>query len=162
VINVHLRDIIEILVQKQVSTLENFNWQKQLKYYYNFSSQQIQIHQTNFSISYSYEYLGNGPRLVMTSLTDQCYLTMTNALYQKFGGAPSGPAGTGKTETIKDLSKAFAIQCLVFNCSSSMNFVIMRRFFNGLAQNGSWGCFDEFNRIEVEVLSVIAHFFQTI
>uniref|UniRef100_A0A452UE75 Dynein axonemal heavy chain 17 n=1 Tax=Ursus maritimus TaxID=29073 RepID=A0A452UE75_URSMA len=153
-IDVHARDVVAKMIA--VESSQAFTWQSQLRHRWDEEKQHCFANICDAQIQYSYEYLGNTPRLVITPHTDRCYITLTQSLHLIMGGAPAGPAGTGKTETTKDLGRALGTMVYVFNCSEQMDYKSCGNIYKGLAQTGAWGCFDEFNRISVEVLSVIA------
>ncbi|CAD8066256.1 unnamed protein product [Paramecium sonneborni] len=131
-----------------------FYWSLQLRYY--IKNTNCQINSLEASIQYGYEYQGNLERIIITPLTERSLVIFLNALHYKRGGAAVGQTGTGKTETIKDLCKAVGYRCILFNCSELVDYILISQFIKGIYTSQCWSCFDEFNRIAAEVLSVAA------
>ena len=115
--DVHGRDVLKLIVDTKTEGPQAFLWQQQLRFYWAHDVMDVDIKICDFRTKYFYEWTGNVGRLVITALTDRCYITLTMGLRLFLGGAPAGPAGTGKTETTKDLARALALPCYVFNCS---------------------------------------------
>uniref|UniRef100_A0A8C5Q446 AAA+ ATPase domain-containing protein n=1 Tax=Leptobrachium leishanense TaxID=445787 RepID=A0A8C5Q446_9ANUR len=163
---VHQRDVTRTLIKNGIDNPKSFEWLSQMRFYFDPKQtdvlQQLSIQMANAKFNYGFEYLGVQDKLVQTPLTDRCYLTMTQALEARLGGSPFGPAGTGKTESVKALGHQLGRFVLVFNCDETFDFQAMGRIFVGLCQVGAWGCFDEFNRLEERMLSAVSQQVQCI
>ena len=85
--DVHARDIVEELKNDNVKSAFDFKWAKQLRYYYNeenaLDGKNVQIKQVSATLNYGYEFMGATSRLVITPLTDRCWITISNALHIK-------------------------------------------------------------------------------
>ncbi|CAM1511285.1 Fc.00g087980.m01.CDS01 [Cosmosporella sp. VM-42] len=162
---VHQRDTIEKLINANAQSPTYYLWQLQMRYVYSPEGDfldRLYIKMANAKLNYGFEYLGVPERLVRTPLTDRCFLTLTQALCQRLGGSPYGPAGTGKTESVKALGVQLGRFTLVFCCDDTFDFQAMGRIFLGICQVGAWGCFDEFNRLEERILSAVSQQIQNI
>ncbi|CAH7685017.1 dynein heavy chain, N-terminal region 1-domain-containing protein [Phakopsora pachyrhizi] len=163
---VHQRDVIRLLIKDSVDSVSRFEWLYHMRFYLDVSVanpvDRLSIQMANAGFPYGFEYLGVPDRLVQTPLTDRCYLTLTQALHGQLGGSPFGPAGTGKTESVKALGVQLGRFVLVFCCDETFDFQAMGRIFVGLCQVGAWGCFDEANRLEERILSAVSQQIQSI
>jgi len=163
---VHQRDVIRSLLSSGTRDATNFDWLYHMRFYLNETVDdpllRLDIRMANATFPYGYEYLGIPDRLVQTPLTDRCYLTLSQALVNQLGGSPFGPAGTGKTESVKSLGMQLGRFVLVFCCDETFDFQAMGRIFVGLCRVGAWGCFDEFDRLEERILSAVSQQVQSI
>ncbi|KAG7305417.1 hypothetical protein JYU34_009488 [Plutella xylostella] len=151
--------VIKTLIENNVTSTSHWLWQKQLRFYL-LSNKEIVAKMGLAQISYSYEYLGvNTGQFVRTELADECFLILTQALHLGLVGNPFGPAGTGKTESVKALGGLVGRLVLVFNCDEAMDAQSMGRLLTGLALCGAWGCFDELNRLTADTLAAVSHQF---
>lgn len=73
------------------------------------TSVELSVNMVHASFQYTWEYQGNAPKLVRTPLTERCFLTLTQGMALGLGGNPYGPAGTGKTESVKALGQVCAL-----------------------------------------------------
>ncbi|KNE70419.1 hypothetical protein AMAG_14553, partial [Allomyces macrogynus ATCC 38327] len=163
---VHQRDVVRSLIKNVITRATDFDWLYHMRFYLNLEVanplHRLEVRMANARFHYGYEYLGIPDRLVQTPLTDRCFLTLTQALEARLGGSPFGPAGTGKTESVKALGVALGRFVLVFCCDENFDFQAMGRIFVGLCMVGAWGCFDEFNRLEERILSAVSQQVQSI
>ena len=126
---IHNMDVVEQLLAAQCAAPSDWNWQRQLRFYTRRAEAagagggsagapaEVAVgRMVDAECEYTYEYEGNAPKLVHTPLTDKCYLTLLLGMQMGLGGNPYGPAGTGKTESVKALGNLFGRQVLVFNC----------------------------------------------
>lgn len=159
------RDVLERLEENNVRSSTHYLWLLQMRYVYDPTKDLLDrlcIEMADARLEYGFEYLGVNEKLVRTPLTDRCFLTMAQAINQRLGGSPYGPAGTGKTETVKALGSQLGRFTIVFNCDDTFDFQAMSRIFLGICQVGAWGCFDEFNRLEERILSAVSQQIQNI
>jgi dynein heavy chain len=118
-LDVHNSNVMKNLVSKNIQRTNAFDWIMQMRYYWDQSLKPDEYNcvvksvQTDFP--YGYEYVGNAEILVITPLTDKCNLSLMGALRLNLGGAPAGPAGTGKIQTTKDLARTLGKLCIVYN-----------------------------------------------
>ncbi|EDO49395.1 predicted protein, partial [Nematostella vectensis] len=108
------------------------------------------------SFCYGYEYLGPSSRLLVTPLTRRCFLSLTTALRAFKCGTTLGPDGTGKTETIRELSKALGRHQVMFDCTEALVSSMLVRFLTGMLLSGSWVCFEDIDLVSPGVLSLFA------
>lgn len=124
-IHVHQVEIFDFIhaeaKQHRIKDTYDFEWAKNTRVKWRQEDGHIALNVTDIEFTYSYEFLGAKERLCITPLTDRCYITLSQALGMLYGGAPAGPAGTGKTETVKDLGRTLGIFVVVTNCSDEHN-----------------------------------------
>lgn len=142
------------LISASVTEVRSPEWQSQLRLYTD-DGQGVWLRILNFDLAYGWEYLGPPRRLIPTKAIKRTQRILVSALQLGFGGLLEGPAATGKTECVKELSRLVGRQIHVFNCSESVEWPRLSALIRGAAASGLWLSLDELNRTRPSVLAQI-------
>ncbi|KAL3689255.1 hypothetical protein R1sor_015564 [Riccia sorocarpa] len=151
---VYFREIINRLVCGTQVGIESFEWQRSLRYYCQ-PSGDCQVAIMNQEQAYGCDLIDSHNRLVMTSLTEKCFLGMLYSFSLGLGCNVTGSSGVGKTETIKDCAKALGKHCIVIACSEEFDHQAIGNVLKGMASGGLWLCLTKFERLRPDVVSVL-------
>jgi dynein heavy chain len=111
-VDVHARDVVTGLIDHKAENNQCFEWMSQLKFSMDEKKGLGKINICDYECYYGYEYIGNCGCLVVTPLTDRCYITLTQAMRLCLGGAPAGPAGVRCSKQRCALTKSINIATL--------------------------------------------------
>lgn len=157
---IHKSNTINQLIENCASSLDHFIWFSEQKFYFegvlNDKKIAVKMKHGNYVTDYGFEYLGAIKKLAYTPLLNSTFMLLSEALDQHLGGLLLGPAGTGKTESIKALGYSVGRSVFVFCCDETFDVESVSRILVGITQIGGWSCFDEFNRLEEKILSGIS------
>ena len=165
-VNIHNKTVLECLIDQKIQKLSDYCWESQLRHYWEqnnvVENSTSKIQMMYSSMYYGYEYVGSCTRFIRTPITDRCFRSFFVASQMFFGNCLEGPSATGKTETVKEFSYLAGKFLFVVNGSSLIDSKTSLRILKGLVSSGNWACFDEFNRVDMSVLSVISQQLQRI
>lgn len=130
----HQRDIIEEILEERVLTNRDFVWKKQIKYRLikdYVDSKAVEIDCLDSTFPYMNEFISSSERLIITPILSECWSLTILSLNLNMGVYVTGNFNSGKTETVKELSKFFGQYCVTVNCSKEMTTESAFRFLQG-------------------------------
>ncbi|XP_020627063.1 dynein beta chain, flagellar outer arm-like isoform X2 [Orbicella faveolata] len=157
----HERNLVQRLIDHREewevlkNPIDNFDWQRHARCRWEEEQQACKVDILDMVFDYGFEYQGTASRLVLSPLTDKCYVGLAQAVKNKMVGVCTGEFGTGKTETVAELAKILGNPLYSFNCSTSTNRETLIDIFRGLACSGAWVCLNNISTIPSPVLSVL-------
>lgn len=162
----HARDVLKrLLAAAKNETSDTFTWKSQIKWRLSTKQEEdvptVIVDVCDAVIDYQFEYLGNSPHLVITPVTERCFVAVAFALHTNSGSAIVGPS-SGKTSTVIALAAAFGRLCFQFNCASELDYRHAANLLKGLAMSGSWILLEKFDAIATGVASVCITLFEQI
>ncbi|EFN82623.1 Dynein heavy chain 7, axonemal [Harpegnathos saltator] len=153
IVSVH-KDIVGLLLERDVTERRDFEWAAQLRYYR--YDEVVEVSVFNATIEYGYEYSHYQQVVINTPLTDRCFRAVMQAYRYHLFSIIIGPTGAGKTEAIKSLTSTLAKPFYLVSCSHDVSYEYVAQTLKGAVSCGAWICLENFDGLKLELLSAIA------